>query len=788
MTDTDHTEASQVTQIPTHNYDVDGIDKFLGKVFHSKLDPDENILMFTSSTNMPGYPVADEDGLDMLERVTRPLACYFSIATAQPNERGEIRNRKNLFKRMHLVVLDDIGTKIDPADIPQALKPTFIIESSPGNFQWGFVFEEPVDDVDQASLLIKLVFSTGFTDTGGALCNKVVRLPCGINGKKRSPHGDFEVHLVHHNGPLWTPQKLLEALELSVKWEDAIKDIENTARRYLVKAQGAAIWTPAALPTAEGVIDPVAEWLYENGQVRNQTNEWLHIRCPWAHEHSAGGTDMAGYSPLGWGTGPFQVSRGFHCFHDHCSERKTQEFLQHVWQESGLNFPVMEPCYDMSSRYVYDAEGNDAWNIKDPGMRYPMPYTNMKGVEKGKVTRFTTSGSLTQVSAPAVWYDSLATVVAHGVTYAPSTPLPLTKDRHGRLRVNTYMAPDYPEHNPVMSQVQPLLDHIRWLIPDDEEHAYFLDWLTCKVKYPGFRGAGIIMVAPVEGTGRSTLGDILRELFVPSNVESIPFRELVGGGQFNAWVENLLLIVEETLAMEAGAAEWRAYDRLKEMLDPRTSSVRVNPKHGHHRISEVCTSFLMFSNHADAIKLPDGARRFYAVQNPSTVKSPGYYTALNDWKNCLNEDRTPVWASHVWNYFMRREVDVEAMTAPPKVSQAMISMREAGQSPLDIILAAMQEFYGGWVPSSIWTHLTTSAFHSTLGDVNTGVRNRVWKGKVNTRESIVVKVNGETMRVAPLRGKERSNPDPVKKIIRDNEHLQKVEAFVKEKLELAGLL
>ena len=81
-------------------------------------------------------------------------------------------------------MLDDIGTKVPIDTLPEGLEPTYIIESSAGNYQYGFVLDEPVTDLEQAEALIQLVYESGYSDAGGKMATKLVRLPGGVNGKK----------------------------------------------------------------------------------------------------------------------------------------------------------------------------------------------------------------------------------------------------------------------------------------------------------------------------------------------------------------------------------------------------------------------------------------------------------------------------------------------------------------------------------------------------------------------------------------------------------------------------
>ena len=83
-------------------------------------------------------------------------------------------------------------------------KPTTMIESSPGNFQYAYRLSRPFTNTDDAREFITNLYSMGSWDGGGAVAAKFIRLPCGINGKMKDGHEipgktDFRVRLVEVN-------------------------------------------------------------------------------------------------------------------------------------------------------------------------------------------------------------------------------------------------------------------------------------------------------------------------------------------------------------------------------------------------------------------------------------------------------------------------------------------------------------------------------------------------------------------------------------------------------------
>jgi hypothetical protein len=258
-------------------------------------------------------------------------AVYLSTMIAKVDEAGKYRNRQSAFYALHCVVLDDIGTKAQPAALP----PSWRIESSEGNEQWGYMLDEPLDDAATAAALVRALYGTDATDGGGALPNKYVRLPWGVNGKagRRNKKNMFEVRLLElDDSRVYTVDQLVEAFGLELEPEAATEALEISEEFDRVSDEG-------------------LEWLANNGHVAGAINgeDFITITCPWHSAHTSPGT-TAGYRPIGRGSRP--DTRAFHCFHDHCSERKTGDFLNWITEQGGPILPVYDPVAPMLQRYV----------------------------------------------------------------------------------------------------------------------------------------------------------------------------------------------------------------------------------------------------------------------------------------------------------------------------------------------------------------------------------------------------------------------------------------------------
>ncbi len=131
---------------------------------------------------------------------------YFSLAVFRPDEAGKYRRRKAQFVALHTIMLDDIGTKVPKERL--TLSPTWLLETSPGNYQAGYLLDTPLTDGLLADRLMNAVVSAGLCDPGAnGPRARLARLPVAVNGK----HDPcvFWPNLITHSGSFRSPNLVL---------------------------------------------------------------------------------------------------------------------------------------------------------------------------------------------------------------------------------------------------------------------------------------------------------------------------------------------------------------------------------------------------------------------------------------------------------------------------------------------------------------------------------------------------------------------------------------------------
>lgn len=245
---------------------------------------------------------------------TPSLNTYFNCASVFATATGELTGREDDAAAYHVLVLDDVGGKIDRTNIPD-VTPTYEIETSPGNFQIGFALSPPEQDFDRVKAAQNLVTKAGLGDPGAKGVVRWARLPQGINGKPRHVKDGEPFHCRLRT---WNPDvtfaldDLIQALVPNGVIETAVQ-----ASKQGGAARQARLTAPAINPevyTPRQDDNPVVTALTEAGLYKSQIRAGLHdITCPWVAEHTdALDTGAAYFEP----SAQYPVG-GFRCQHSH---------------------------------------------------------------------------------------------------------------------------------------------------------------------------------------------------------------------------------------------------------------------------------------------------------------------------------------------------------------------------------------------------------------------------------------------------------------------------------------
>jgi hypothetical protein len=233
------------------------------------------------------------------------LNWYFGPSLYEPDLNGQPRAKREHVHSVYVICLDDVGTKAG-IQVLDALAPTWLIETSPGNYQAGYAFDQPVEDLDYVDQLKQKLIEKGLCDpgaTGGAA--RWMRLPVGINGKAQNGPDGFRCRLAQ-----WAPTNRYSPAE-----------IENALLNF-----GAETSEGAATRAING-FNPVIDALKNKGQYIRPIGGRRHeIVCPWWEQHS----DPADTKSYYYEPSEKSPHGGFKCFHSHGSGLRVRDLLKQL--------------------------------------------------------------------------------------------------------------------------------------------------------------------------------------------------------------------------------------------------------------------------------------------------------------------------------------------------------------------------------------------------------------------------------------------------------------------------
>lgn len=239
---------------------------------------------------------------------------YFTISLFDETSEGIARRRKELFQATYCIVLDDIWEKIDLSGmIADMIAPSWVLETSPGSQQWGYILDPPCDD----RLLVENLLNGLITklcpdgvDSGMAGVTRYVRLPEGWNTKKSK--------MALNNNKPFKCQMLIWQPEVKISIESLAQafDIDLTKLNKSIKSS-----EYEAIEASYAANHPAWQQL----QMKDYIGEGKYdISCPWAYEHTDPLDDRATVFIRNDG------HIGFKCHHGHCQQRTSITLINYL--------------------------------------------------------------------------------------------------------------------------------------------------------------------------------------------------------------------------------------------------------------------------------------------------------------------------------------------------------------------------------------------------------------------------------------------------------------------------
>lgn len=238
---------------------------------------------------------------------------YFCISTFGVDEKNIARRRKALFRSTHVIVLDDVKEKLSLEEANKLPAPSWILETSPGSEQWGYILNQPAADRHRVDNLLDGLVNSGLApsgrDPGMKGVTRYVRLPEGINNKSSKLVNGFAFRCRMVS---WSPFNRVTLEQLAAPFL-----VNLDAQRREQRVDGAASVDDHPLLNVPDIIHIKEE----------RSDGRFDVTCPWVEEHT--GADDSGAAIFTNKDG----TMGFKCHHGACQSRTGADLLRLIEEE-----------------------------------------------------------------------------------------------------------------------------------------------------------------------------------------------------------------------------------------------------------------------------------------------------------------------------------------------------------------------------------------------------------------------------------------------------------------------
>lgn len=247
-------------------------------------------------------------------------------------------------------------------------------------------------------------------------------------------------------------------------------------------------------------------------------------------------------------------------------------------------------------------------------------------------------------------------------------------------RLNLWRPPEgIPTVDVTDDDVRPWLDHVRLIVSDAPVRDQFLDWMASVVQRQTEKPNHGVVIGGKHGIGKSMLIEPFRVAIGLHNVQEILASEL--DNSFSGWLAQAKLFVVEEM-MNFNKKEMM--QRLKTYLAAPPHTLLVNPKYGKVFTIPNLVAGLFFTNHADAVAIEAGERRFFIMWSDAPKQPASYFAELARW---YKEGGAALAAR--WLYL--RDISNYNMLGEAPHTAARDEMRQAGRSRLDELIESAIE-------------------------------------------------------------------------------------------------
>ena len=260
--------------------------------------------------------------------------------------------------------------------------------------------------------------------------------------------------------------------------------------------------------------------------------------------------------------------------------------------------------------------------------------------------------------------------------YEPGKLLFLNK-KDNLYYINKYKPGNYEPIKPEkVSDIKPWEDMVEFIVEDEVEREYLLDWLGFVVQNHWVKIHSIVLIyTKHQRMGKGSIFDVMTDILGEENAEPTDINGIMDKGV--TFAEKEFILVDEMKTKGNYSETKHVSNALKKLGTERRISQRK--LYVDTKVIETHTNYMIFTNNNDALNLDKEDDRFFIISNLKERKPQKFYDEFHKWRQHLG-------SSYVHYILKHRDLSKFNHTAPPPRTKAKEDMIGDLGHPLTLVL------------------------------------------------------------------------------------------------------
>ena len=197
----------------------------------------------------------------------------------------------------------------------------------------------------------------------------------------------------------------------------------------------------------------------------------------------------------------------------------------------------------------------------------------------------------------------------------------------GKLYLNSYEPCGLDAEEGNIDLWNKILDHFFNDQMKYKEH--FLDWLAYQIQHPGVKiRHACILVSTQYQVGKGSMWRVIKEMFGSHNAKEIDVGQALDKSK-GYLTNSQIVLIDEMQSAGKFDEKMKLLNDLKRIITEDHISTRA--LYIDYKIIKSCTNYLLFTNHTDALSLPDNEVRYWVFVSERARMNDKFYEDFHKW-------------------------------------------------------------------------------------------------------------------------------------------------------------